>query len=89
MEPLDGVADMEGLEVIKGKSRSEAALARRIAWYRDRRARADGPLDDVYAAFELLRGHIKHVADDDAGQLARQFIAFAENAVATTTTGRA
>lgn len=73
---------------IKEKSRSEAAFARRVAWYRDRRARAASPSEEMVAAFELLRGHARHVGDDVHAQLARQFIAFAENAVATTA-GRA
>lgn len=72
--------------MIKQKSRSEGAFARRVKLYRQRRAEASCPADHVYAAFELYRGHVKHV--DDGHVLAEKFVAFVENAVTATTKGR-
>lgn len=83
-----GVAIVPGLDVIKKQRRSDSAMARRIGMYRHRRDHADTALDHMVAAFELFRGHAKHVPDQDQQVLADRFVVFVENTVAATTKGR-
>lgn len=61
--------------------RSEAAVARRIAWYRARRAGAATPGEEMAVVFDLGRGHAAAVgrADEFTAALA----AFVEQWVRT------